>query len=323
MRALVLNELAYPNLTNIANPIITADEVIVKMQAAAMNHRDVWITKGQYSNIKFPTILGTDGIGILNDEQFIINPNINWGNDERFQSKEYTILGLPKDGTFAEYLSIPNHRLHSLPTHLDAITGAALPVAGLTAYRALFKRCHLKSTDKVLITGIGGGVALMIMQMACAVGASVFVTSGDDDKIEKAIDLGAKGGVNYRNDGWSKELSTLAGGFDVILDSATGDSVVDFLKICNRGASICFYGGTLGTINGLSPQIIFFKQLNILGSTMGSDIDFVEMLQFVEKHKIVPIIDSVYTLEESDKAFEKMNCGKQFGKIVFNIVSSR
>jgi zinc-binding alcohol dehydrogenase/oxidoreductase len=155
--------------------------------------------------------------------------------------------------------------------------------------------------------------------MAHAIGANVYVTSGDDTKIEKAIALGAKGGVNYKNENWAKELTLKAGGFDIIIDSAAGNAVADLIKICNRGGTICFYGGTLGTINGLSPQIIFFKQLNILGSTMGSDLDFVEMLQFVDNHKIVPIIDSIFTLDKSHQAFERMNSGKQFGKIIFEM----
>jgi zinc-binding alcohol dehydrogenase/oxidoreductase len=319
MKALVLTELAYPKCTTVEKPLQSDDSVVLKIQAAALNHRDLWITKGLYANIQFPTILGSDGVGTLDGQHFIINPNENWGTDQRYQSKQYSILGLPKNGTFAEYIHIDKDKLHLLPSYLDPISGAALPVAGLTAYRALFRRCNLKKGDTILITGIGGGVALITLQMAHAIGANVYVTSGDDTKIEKAIALGAKGGVNYKNENWAKELTLKAGGFDIIIDSAAGNAVADLIKICNRGGTICFYGGTLGTINGLSPQIIFFKQLNILGSTMGSDLDFVEMLQFVDNHKIVPIIDSIFTLDKSHQAFERMNSGKQFGKIIFEM----
>jgi zinc-binding alcohol dehydrogenase/oxidoreductase len=319
MKALVLNKLSYPDFADVDIPLSCNNNILIKMKAAAMNHRDVWITKGLYAGIVFPTILGSDGVAEWEGDRYIINPNNQWGNDERCQSKQYHILGLPLNGTFAEYLLINKDRLHKAPKHLNDAEVAALPVAGLTAFRALFKRANLLPTQKVLITGIGGGVALTTMQFALSIGAEVYITSANEEKISKAIALGATNGISYKKEKWAKELLNDTGGFDLIIDSAAGDSMADLLKLCKPGGTIVNYGGTQGTMNGLSPQILFYKQINILGSTMGSDIDFVEMLEFVNKYQIKPIVDSVFSLEQSNEAFHRMENGDQFGKIVFKI----
>ncbi|MCB0531426.1 MAG: zinc-binding dehydrogenase, partial [Saprospiraceae bacterium] len=192
-------------------------------------------------------------------------------------------------------------------------------LAGLTAYRVLFSRCQLKAGERVLITGVGGGVALMTMQFAMAAGAEVFVTSGSDDKLAKARKMGAQGGVNYRQTDWDKQLKTSIGGFDVLIDSAGGDGFSALLPLCNPGARIGVYGGTLGKVNGLSPQILFWKQISILGSTMGTLEEFGAMLEFVTRHKIVPVVDSVFRLEEGNRALRRMAETDQFGKIVLKI----
>lgn len=145
-----------------------------------------------------------------------------------------------------------------------------------------------------MVTGIGGGVALFAAQFALAAKADVWVSSGDDDKIEKAIALGMQGGENYKNIDWHKNLQQKSGGFDVIIDSAGGDGFSYLMDIANAGARIGIYGGTVGKINNISPQKIFWKQLNIFGSTMGNHQEFTEMLNFISTHKIKPVIDSIY-----------------------------
>ena len=206
-----------------------------------------------------------------------------------------------------------------MPEHLDWEQAAALPLAGLTAWRTLFSRCQLKKGEKVLITGIGGGVALTAMQLAIASDAEVYVTSGSSEKIDRAISLGARGGANYQEAGWEKNLKLQSGGFDVIIDSAAGDGFALLPGVCNPGARIGLYGGTLGKVNGLSMQIVFWKQISILGSTMGSPSEFEAMLNFVQKHRIIPVVDSVFPLKEGANAFEKLKSGTQFGKIVLTI----
>jgi NADPH:quinone reductase-like Zn-dependent oxidoreductase len=320
MRALILNELHKPlNFKEIDTPTPEPNEVLVQLHAAALNRRDWWITQGQYAKIQLPVILGSDGAGEYQGAPVVLYPALAWGADPRVQGREFRVLGLPENGTFAENIKIPKANLEPMPDHLDWEQAAALPLAGLTAYRVLFSRCQLQAGERVLITGVGGGVALMAMQFALAAGATVFVTSGSDDKLAKARKLGAHGGANYQHPDWDKSLKTAAGGFDVLIDSAGGAGFAALPGLCKPGARIGIYGGTLGKINDLSPQLLFWKQISILGSTMGTPEEFRAMLDLVNKHRIVPVVDSVYKLEEGNKALKRMAEGKQFGKVVLKI----
>jgi zinc-binding alcohol dehydrogenase/oxidoreductase len=290
--------------------------VLVDIKFSALNHRDLWITKGQYAGIKFPTILGSDGAGLFEGREVIINPSLAWGRRAAAQGNNYRILGMPDNGTFSGVALVPRTYVHPKPAHLDLKHAAALPLAGLTAWRCLFSRCKLRKGERVLISGVGGGVALFALQFAVAAGAEVWVTSGSDEKIAKAVAMGAKGGANYRTEGWHKLLQRDAGGFDVVIDSAAGDQFGLLVGLCNPGGRVGIYGGTLGKINSLSPQIVFWKQVSILGSTMGSNRDFTQMLAFVGKHEIVPVVDKVFRLEAGNEALAYMESGAQFGKIV-------
>ncbi|MCW5921890.1 MAG: zinc-binding dehydrogenase [Saprospiraceae bacterium] len=320
MKALILNALHQPLVFgDMPEPAPVKGETIVRLRTAALNHRDVYITKGLYANIKFPCVLGSDGAGESEGKRVVIYPALDWGDDPRFQGKQFRVLGMPEDGTFAEMIRVPSSHIFPAPAHLTWEQSAALPLAGLTAWRTLFSRCQLKKGEKVLISGVGGGVALMALQIALAAQAEVFVTSGADSKIERASKMGAKGGANYREAGWDKKLKQDAGGFDVIVDAAAGDGFSAFPALCNPGGRIGIYGGSLGKINGLSMQPVFWKQISILGSTMGTLDEFGNMLKFVEKHGIVPIVDSVFPLSMGNDAFEKMDKGQQFGKIVLSI----
>lgn len=294
------------------------DVALVELINSALNHRDLWIIRGMYANIKTNCILGSDGCGIYEGRDVVIHPGINWGNNEAFQSKDFRVLGMPDWGTFAEYIEIDQKYIYPKPSHLDYVQGAALPLAGLTAFRSIVRKCQPQKGEKVLITGIGGGVALFAMQFALALGCEVYVTSGSQDKIKKARKLGAVDGVNYKENEWDIRLKEMGGGFDVVIDSAGGDGFYRLINLCNPGARVCFYGGTAGKINNLSPQIIFWKQITIFGSTMGSDKDFADMLQLVNDHNITPVVDSVFKLSEFDKAIKRMENAEQFGKIVLD-----
>lgn len=327
MKAVVLEEKNAPFIIKeVQKPTINDNEVLVKIKSAAFNHRDIWIQKGMYAGLRYPCILGSDGSGIIEEigsdvdksylnKEVIINPNINWGNSEKVQDKDFKILGLPDDGTFAEYIKVGIDKIQNKPTHLNFEQASALPLAGVTAYRALFTRAQIQKGEKVLITGIGGGVALFAFQFALAYGCELYVTSGSDEKIEKAIKMGAKSGVNYNNESWEKDFDT---SFDVIIDSACGEGFSKLVDLCSPGGRIAFFGGTKGSISKLNPQKIFWKQISILGSTMGSDKEFNEMIDFVEKYKIIPVIDSTYKYTEAQIASEKMSDSKQFGKIILN-----
>ena len=290
----------------------------IDLLSSALNHRDIWITKGMYPGILPYKIMGSDGCGKIENQEVILNPGIGWGEHQRHQDHSFKVLGMPHHGTFADTIFIDKKYVYPKPLHLNIYQAAALPLAGLTAYRAIVKKCQLEKSDKVLISGIGGGVALMAFQFAIAMGCDVFVTSGQDWKIDRAMEMGASGGVNYKSDNWSKSLQDICGGVDVVIDSAAGKGFSSFVDVCNYGGRIAFYGGSRGAITNLNPQVIFWKQLSIYGTTMGSDQDYREMLEYVNKKKIIPVVDDIIPLSNWKKGFSKLEQGNQFGKIVFD-----
>jgi zinc-binding alcohol dehydrogenase/oxidoreductase len=331
MKAWILSAASQPIALQSADlPAMPAGHARVRIHATALNHRDVWISKGQYAGIQYPIILGSDGAGIVEavgqaadnawiNQAVLINPSFNWGADEACQGDQFEILGLPQNGTLAEYVAVPVDYLHLKPAHLSMAQAAALPLAGLTAFRALVSRARVQPGEHVLVTGIGGGVALFALQFALAIGCKVWVTSGDDNKIRAAVALGAQGGVNYRQPNWRKDLQAQSGPIDVVIDGAGGPGFAELMNIAAPGARIAIYGGTAGNLDGLSPQRIFWKQISILGSTMGSAADFHNMLRFVDRYGIIPVIDEIFPFEEADQAFQKMSEGKQFGKLVIDV----
>lgn len=292
---------------------------LVTLKAAALNRRDYWITKGLYPGLTFPTVLGSDGCGTYEGKEVVINPTIGWGDDERYPDDDYDILGLKEYGTFAEKIVVRKTSIHPKPAHLTAEQAAALPLAGVTAYRALVSRCGARSGEKVLISGIGGGVASFAFQFALAIGAEVYVTSGSEEKLEKARQMGAAGGANYKDADAMKKLSKEVGGFDVVIDSAGGPGFNGLLRMCRKGGRVGVYGGTLGNWEGINVPNVFFKQLSIYGSTMGSDRDFREMIDLVNQHQIVPEVDRVLDLKDGNEALAIMKTNPQFGKIVLEI----
>ena len=295
-------------------------EVFVRLHAAALNKRDYWITKGKYPGITYPLVLGSDGAGEVEGREVIINPSIGWGDDPEYFEKDFTILGLPDHGTFSDIVKVPEGNIFDKPEHLSWVEAAALPVCGVTAYRAMMTRGSAKSGERMLITGIGGGVATMALLFGIALDMEVWVTSSSNEKISKALTHGAKGGVNYKVDDWEIELGVKAGGkFDLVIDGAGGKGFSKMAALMSPRGRLVIYGGTAGSIDGLSPQRIFWKQLDILGSTMGSPQDFEQMLAFVDEHKIKPIISDVFPLAEVNTAMEIIAGGKQFGKVCLEI----
>ncbi|MCF8237876.1 MAG: zinc-binding dehydrogenase [Saprospiraceae bacterium] len=319
MKALFLEEINGPiRLVNTETPQVSEGQVLVELRAAALNHRDVWIRKGQYAHLRFPFIPGSDGAGFMGNEPVVINPGIQWGENPMFQAQDFHILGMPTNGTFAQKVLVPADQIYPMPDHLSFEEAAAIPLSGVTAFRAVMTRGKVKYTDRVLITGIGGGVALWAMQFALATGAEVWVTSGSEEKIEKAKAMGATGGFSYRDPDWiDGARNTIA--FDLVIDGAGGAGLGQIMKICSPGGRMVCYGGTTGSIPKLSPQLLFWKQLQLIGSTMGSPQDFKEMISFICDHRIVPVVDRVYPLEQGEEAYTRMEHGNQFGKIVLQI----
>lgn len=330
MKALVLRGVNELVLDDVPMPQPGPGEVLVHLRTAALNHRDVWIKGGQYAGLRFPIIPGSDGAGVVADvgagvdrawvdREVIVNPALDWGHDPRGQEPRFTILGLPKDGTFAEYVQVPAVQLAPKPSHLSWEEAAALPLAGLTAFRAVFGRAHLKAHEKILISGIGAGTALFALQFAVAVGAVPCVTSSSEDKLRRAHDLGAKAGALYTKTNWVKEFGDHHGPFDVIVDSAGGPGFADLLDLAATGGRIVFFGATRGNPDEFPLRKVFWRQLSLLGTTMGSPTDFQLMTSFVARHAIHPVVSEVFGLKDGLAAFACMEEGRQFGKIVVRI----
>jgi zinc-binding alcohol dehydrogenase/oxidoreductase len=328
MKALLLREKNAPlEWTDLPKPALQSGEALVRIHAAALNHRDVWIQKGQYAGIRTPVVLGSDGAGIVEavgsdgdsgwlGQSVVLNPSLHWGDSPDCQGKDYRILGMPDNGTFAEYVMVPIENLVPKPAHLDWAQAAALPLAGLTAYRALFSRAKLRPGEKLLVTGIGGGVAAIGAQLAVAAGAEVWVTSGSDAKLILSQTLGVTGGANYRDPDWPKKLLQKTDGFDVIMDSAGGEPFNQLLDLARPGGRIVFFGGTNGPVPQLSPQKVFWKQLTLLGTTMGHAQEFSALMEHVAQHRIVPKVDRTFSMADGEKAMRHLENGAQMGKVV-------
>lgn len=296
-----------------------ADLKEVNLYAAALNKRDDFILKGLYPGIKNNVILGSDGAGYSEGQKVLINPGLNWGSNESYQSDDFQILGMPNHGTFADKINIPSSNIRSIPPHLSMEEAAALPLAGVTAYRAVFTKGDLLEGQKILVTGGGGGVALTCIQFAIATGAGVFATTSSAEKIKKLSEMGVSFIANYQEENWDKGLKSESGLFDLIIDGAGGDGLAKLIGLLKPGGKLVIYGGTKGKSNDISPQLIFWRQLHLMGTSMGSISDFQNMLHFVKAHQIRPVIDSVFELKDYEKAFERMRSGSHFGKIVLKV----
>lgn len=330
-RALTLDAVGEPfKIKTVELTELKAGEAAVRVHAAALNHRDLWIQKGQYAGLKFPVVPGSDGAGVVErvgpgvdaawvGRSVVINPSLDWGPSVEAQGKDFRILGLPDPGTFAEWIKVPATNLAPMPPHLSFAEAASLPLAGLTAYRALFTRGRIQAGEKLLVTGIGGGVALFLLRFGLAAKARVFVTSGSEEKLRRAMDLGAAGGVNYNDEKWAEALQEKAGPFDCIIDSAGGPGFPKLCDLCRPGGRLVFFGATVGNPQELPLRKVFWRQLDLLGTTMGSPADFYDMMGFVERERIVPVVDGIYPLEQADEAFRRMDAAGQFGKLVLKI----
>lgn len=322
MRAIRLHETGGPEkllIESINSPVAASDEVLVRVKAAALNRRDVFITQGLYPNIELPKTLGADGAGIVeaSGEEIVIDPMIDWGNDPHVWGPNASILGMPREGTFADYVAVPKCNIYPKPAHLSFEEAAAMPLAGLTAYRALFTRGEIRSGETILIPGIGGGVQTFVLLFAKASGARTIVTSGSEEKLERAKALGADVCLNYQaTPDWQKSIKR--GDVDLVVDSSGGDTLNKSLGVVRPGGRIVLYGGTrLESTVRLFP--IFWNHLDIRGTSMGSPADFKAMLAFVSEHKIKPAIDAIYPMEDAVAAATRMASANQFGKIVLRI----
>ena len=330
MKAVRLHEIGGPQnlrIDSIDTPEPRTGEILVRIRAAAFNRRDVYITQGLYPRIELPRTLGSDGAGVVAavgedvanvnvGEEVVIDPMIGWGDDPQVWRSDATILGMPRDGTFAEYVVVPRENVYRKPKPLSINEAAAIPLAGLTAYRATFTRGELQAGETVLIPGIGGGVQTFVLLFAKYIGARTIVTSGSDEKLERARTLGADITINYNaTPDWHKDLRK-AGPIDLVVDSSGGDTLSKAISVLRPGGRVVIYGGTRPESTfKLFP--FFWNHIDIRGTSMGSPQDFAGMLRVFETG-VKPAIDRVYAFDEAVAAAERMAQSEQFGKIVLD-----
>ncbi len=289
-------------------------EVLVELRAASLNHLDVWIRKGLPSVPK-PRILGADGAGVIagTDERVVINPGI-------MTDGKMHIVGETMDGTHAELIAVPRDYVHPIPDGLSFEEAAAFPLVFETAYRMLATRAHLQPGEWVLVWGIGGGVATAALSLAKALGANVVVTSSSDAKLERALQLGADAAVNHETDDVVARVKEVTGGgAHVVVDDVGEATWKRTLDAARAEARIVVCGATTGPNPPAALHRVWWKQLSILGSTMGTPDDFKGAYDLIAAGKAKPVVDEVFPLADARAAHERMEAGSQLGKIVLSI----
>jgi NADPH:quinone reductase-like Zn-dependent oxidoreductase len=338
MRALAIEGHGLENLglIQVDDPIPGPGEVIVSLRAAALNHLDVWTLHGiAHVEPSFPHTLGADGAGLIETigegvtgmrpgTRVLINPALSCGACEFCRAGEqslcttFRMLGEHVSGTLAERVKIPAGNVFPVPEHLSMTEAAALGVTFITAYRMLFTRGRLQPGEWVLVTGIGGGLAISALQLARPVAGRVYVTSSSEEKIHRALELGADGGVNYSEQDVGKSVRALTAkrGVDVVIDSAGGAALDSATRALRKGGRLVNAGGTAGAMAEINVGRLFWNQLEVIGSTMGSNSDVANMLRMVAGTKLRPIIDKVFSFDEAAEAVKYLESQEQFGKVV-------
>lgn len=311
-------------------------DVVVRLRAAALNHIDLWNRKGLTGmKVEFPHILGADGAGVVEEagsevahckkgDAVCLYPPAGCGDcefcrtDRDFMCVRLRVLGEGMNGTYAEYVAVPGANCFPVPEGYGFDEAAAFPLVFVTVWRMLVTNARLAPGEKVLILGIGGGVALAALQIAKAMNAWVAVTSGSDEKIEGARRLGADHGLNYRTRDFVRAMRDVTGkrGVDVVVDCVGGDSWAKSLAALAKGGRLVTCGATAGANPPTDIRRIFWNHLSIFGSTLGSREEFEQVLRFVEAAKVKPVIDESFPLAEARAAQAKLEAGRQFGKVV-------
>jgi len=302
-----------------ADPVERPGWVVVRLQASALNWHDVLVRRGQYAS-PLPHVPGADGAGVRVDtgEDVVVLPSLFWGDRESAPGPRWEILGDHRPGTYAELVSVPAECVVPRPAGLGLVEAAALPLVGLTTYRALFSRGRLQGGESVLVLGASGGVATMAVSLAAAAGAHVVVTSSSPDKIASAQSLGASSGVDHAAPDWvTQARAATAGGegFDVVLDSVgRWDESVRCLR---PGGRCVVLGASAATEVTMDVRPYFFGQYELIGTTMGSPADMAGLLEFVAAYDVPPpVVDRTFGLDEAAAAHERLEAGTGFGKIV-------
>lgn len=314
-------------------------EVLVRIKAATLNRVDLYMRdSGAGITHQIPQNFGLDGAGVIealdDDEKrlhigqrVVLYPAVTCGRCEFCQRGESVLctsvsyLGEHRDGTLAEYVSVPAANVLPLPEALDYAEGAALGVNHLTAWRMLFTKGQLKPWETVLVFGIGGGVSLAALQLAKMAGAKVIVTSRDQGKLDRALAMGADHAINGSTQDIAKTALALTGGrgVDLVIENVGAAVWSAAMKSLVRGGRLVTCGATTGDQPPADIRRIFIRQLQILGSTLGDLSEFRDLLAVCERGLIKPVIDSRYPLAETRAAMDRLESGAQFGKVVIDL----
>jgi len=312
-------------LEEVADPVAAPGEVLVRLRASALNHLDVWIRKGLPSVPK-PRILGADGAGVVEalgagvtglepGEPVLINPGVEAADGA------IHVIGEHGDGTNAELIAVPATNVYPIPGDLSFEEAAAFPLVFETAYRMLVTRARLEAGEWVLLWGIGSGVSTAGLAIARALGARTIVTSSSDAKLERARALGADAAVNHASGDVKAAVKDATGGrgADVVIDHVGEATWRTSLDVAARDGRIAVCGATSGPNPPAALHRVWWKQLTILGSTMGTKADFEGAYELVATGRARPVVDEVLPLSEIRAAHERLEAGEQLGKIVLTI----
>ena len=323
MKAIRIHEDGGPDVLryeDAPDPVPGTGQVLIDLRAASLNHLDVWIRRGLPSVPK-PRILGADGAGVVMSgdgftpgDRVVINPGLDNGDGT------IAVVGEHTDGTHAERIAVPAEQVYPIPDSLDFETAAAFPLVFETAYRMLATKAGLREGEWVLVWGIGSGVSTASLAIAKTLGARVIVTSGTDAKLARARELGADAALNHETEDVVAAVKALtSGGAHVVVDHVGEATWQRSLAAARADGRICVCGATSGPNPPAQLHRIWWKQLTIYGSTMGSRTDFEAVYELVTSGRAVPVIDHVFPLAEAPAAHARLEAGEQLGKIVLRI----
>jgi NADPH:quinone reductase-like Zn-dependent oxidoreductase len=319
-------------LHDVPDPVPGPGEVVVDVHAAALNRRDPWIWRSP-GYCELPVTLGSDGAGVVSaigagvegvspGDAVVIEPTLGWADGEDVPGPAFDILGAPTDGTFAERVLVGADHARPMPAGWSFEQAAALNLGGLTAWRATVSCAGAGPGRTLLATGASGGVATFVIQIAVALGARVFVTSSSQEKIDRAIALGATGGVRHDDPDWVGELRALAGGgVDAVVDSYGARSWQPLLEALRDGGRLVTFGDTGGVHAEVEVAAVYWHWRSIVGTTMGSPQEFRALLAHVAEHAWRPVIDRVYPLEQIADAARRLEDPDRFGKVVLRVAT--
>jgi NADPH:quinone reductase-like Zn-dependent oxidoreductase len=325
---------------NRPRPVRRAGEVLVRLRAATVNRVDLYMRdSGAGITHTLPMTMGLDGAGLVEEidadermlrvgQRVVLHPGIACGRCEFCLRGDDTLctsmrlLGEHRDGTFAEFVSLPSRNVFPMPEGLSFGEAAALGVNHITAWRMLHGKARLKPWETVLIFGIGGGVSLAALQLAKLAGVRTLVTSRDPAKLDRVLELGADAAIDGRGDVVQQVMGATGGrGVDVVIENVGAAVWSAALKSLVRGGRLVVCGATTGDQPPADIRRIFIRQLQVLGSTMGDLGEFRDLLSLVQRSGLKPVIDSEYALDDVRGALDRLDSGRQFGKIVINIGS--